>query len=85
MDGAVDHIESVPESFIHRTDSVQLSVVRTHYSAVVANQLLARIAEISQLLIVEEALLLGLRVKRVHASSSWSSKGWMAHGETCPC
>ena len=85
MDGAVDHIESVPESFIHRTDSVQLSVVWAHYCAVVANQLLARITEISQLLIVEEALLLGLWVERVHASSSGSSEGWVAHRETCPC
>jgi hypothetical protein len=41
---------------------VELSVVRAHHRAVVANQLLAAVAEVPQHLLMEEAVLFSLRV-----------------------
>jgi hypothetical protein len=72
MNRSVDDIESISESFLHCRDSVELGVVRTHNSAVIADQLFARIAEVSERLMVKETILLGLRIKsmRVMVESS---------------
>lgn len=58
VDGTVDEIKACAEGLVHCSYAVKLRVVRTHDSAVVANQLVTRIAEVAKLLVVEEAQVL---------------------------
>ena len=56
----VHQVEPRPERLLDRRDPVQLRVVRAHHCAVVADQLLARVAEVPQRLLVQEAVALRL-------------------------
>ena len=52
MNRSVNKIKSNSEGFLHRSDAMKLGIVRTHDGAVVANQLITRVTEIPEQLIV---------------------------------
>lgn len=58
VDGTVDEIKACAEGLVHGSYAVKLRVVRAHDSAVVANQLVTRIAVVAKRLVVEEAQVL---------------------------
>jgi len=53
VDGFVDHVETVAEGFIKIADSMQLSIVWTHDSAIVAKQLFAGVTKELELFVVQ--------------------------------
>jgi hypothetical protein len=57
MDRTVYQVEAGAEGLLHGRDTVQLGVVRAHHGAVVADELLAGVAEVAQGLVVQETLL----------------------------
>ena len=47
VNGLVNGLETVTESLLHVADTVELGIVRAHHCAVVADQLFARVAEVT--------------------------------------
>ena len=72
MDGLVDRFKSVPESLLEIADPMQLRVMRTHHSAVMAQQFFTRVTVVANGLAVQHASLIlrNLWVERVKHSSS---------------
>lgn len=57
VDRPVDQVEARPEGLLHGRNTVELRVVRAHHCTVVADQLLTRVTEIAEGLVVQETLL----------------------------
>lgn len=71
MDVLVNGVEAELERVFDRADAVKLSVVRAHYRAVVANQLLTAIAKVAQRLFVQKTCPLSLLLSRTTQSCNW--------------
>jgi hypothetical protein len=52
MNGSVDQVKAGTESLLHGGDTMQLGVMRAHNCAIITNQLLTGVAEVSQGLIM---------------------------------
>ena len=57
MNLLVHLVKSVTESLLDVANSVQLRIVRTHHSAIIAEQLFARVTKVTQRLIVKKTAL----------------------------
>ena len=55
MDRLVDSLETVTEGLLHVADAMELSVVRSHHSAIVTDKLIVVVAVVTQGLAVEHA------------------------------
>lgn len=61
MDLLVDCVESIFERLINGTDSVKLGVMRAHDRTVIADKLLAAVAEVTEGLLVKHTVLLPVK------------------------